>query len=471
MTSSEDSSLMAASSIPRADRRAQLGWGTALTACALLYRPLTFWADNAWDLASPQRLFLLVLGAVAVTALLLIAVSLVTGRVFTVAILMSWGLFLLFNWRLLDEPAPFLTVAVLALASLAGWLFLADVTAPRVVGIVAVVTVIAPLGQVILAHVREHTGFPVIEAREPGSPVPSGKVEDALLLILDGYPMETVASDWFGHDNRPFLRELQSRGFATPSVSWSHNTFTALAIPSMLEGGQVVDLTSDEVWRNRRPVYEITRGSSLAVEAFRSAGFEYVDVESGWDGDECWLADRCVPGPFADEALWTMLRPSPIWDVMADRWGSQLVLWSSHTVDSLEGLDVFGDGAHDFVYAHLLLPHPPRVVDDRCNVLPESQRGDDPEHIAEQLACVDRMVLDILNVVPPTTAVVISGDHGTATRGQLLEPPGQWDDLDVAERLGAFLAYRLPDGCDPPDRDTNVFAVRALLDCSLDIGE
>lgn len=449
--------------------RSELGWGIALVGCVLVYRPLGFWAENAWDLASPLHPFLLALIALAAATLLLVIVSRMTGRVFTVAIVMGWGFFLLLEWKSVDEPAPFLAVAAISLAILAGWLFLADVTAPRVVGLIAIVTVVAPTFQVVLSHLREQAPFPIVAAQSAGDAVPSGKVEDALLLIVDGYPMETVAREWLGHDTRPLIAELNREGFVTPSISWSHNTFTALAIPSMLEGGQVVDMTSTVTWRNRRSVYEITRGSSVAVEAFQTAGFEYVAVESGWDGDECWAADRCIPSSFSDESFWTMMRPSAISDVMSERWGSGPAQWSAHTVEALKGLDVFGDGAHQFVYAHLLLPHPPYVVDEQCDVLPEEQRSR-PGRVGAQLACVDRMVMDILSVVPKDTAVVISGDHGSGTRGQVFMPPEQWDDLDVAERLGAFLAYRLPDDCDSPERDTNVYAMRALLECSLDMG-
>lgn len=194
-----------------------------------------------------------------------------------------------------------------------------------------------------------------------------------------------------------------------------------------------------------------------------------MDVESGWDGDECEgeVVDRCVRSSVADEALWTMLGPSPISDMMADRWGSVLALGSIHTAESLESLDVFGDGAHQFVYAHLLLLHPPRVVDSQRKIIPKDQRGDDQEQLDHQLACVDRMVLEIVSRIPNSTAVVITGDHGTAIRGRLFESPDEWDDLDVAERLGAFLVYRLPDSCPAPERNTNVYAMRAMLECAL----
>jgi transcriptional regulator with XRE-family HTH domain len=42
-----------------------------------------------------------------------------------------------------------------------------------------------------------------------------------------------------------------------------------------------------------------------------------------------------------------------------------------------------------------------------------------------------------------------------------------WTDAEVAERLGAFLAYRLPVECDRPEAPTNVYALRAAVACAI----
>jgi hypothetical protein len=65
--------------------------------------------------------------------------------------------------------------------------------------------------------------------------------------------------------------------------------------------------------------------------------------------------------------------------------------------------------------------------------------------------------------------MVITGDHGTWTGGQLGVPPEKWSDADIAERLGIFLAYRLPDPCAEPSTSVNTDVVRAMMACALEI--
>jgi len=118
------------------------------------------------------------------------------------------------------------------------------------------------------------------------------------------------------------------------------------------------------------------------------------------------------------------------------------------------------------VYAHLMLPHTPEVVDEECKVLHPRDRQPQPDGIAPQLACVDSLIAQVLETVPSDTTVVITGDHGTATRGQQYRNSSAWDDADIAERLGSFLAYRLPDDCPGPELPTNVSVMRSVVGCT-----
>ena len=75
------------------------------------------------------------------------------------------------------------------------------------------------------------------------------------------------------------MTKLEEKGFETPLTSWSHNTFTSLALPTMLELSQVVDTELEPNWHNQRINYEMMRGDNFTTDALRSAGFGYVHIQ------------------------------------------------------------------------------------------------------------------------------------------------------------------------------------------------
>jgi hypothetical protein len=267
-----------------------------------------------------------------------------------------------------------------------------------------------------------------------------------------------------------------------PNSGWSHHTFTYLAIPSVLELQPVMDPSSVGSWGNRRSAYELIRGNNLVATTLRSAGFNYTHIESGWDGGHCGHGvDHCETAPWFRESTWLLLQPSVLAPSLISRYGNTSVPGSRHTISSLLGnADRFDDGKPDYVFAHLLLPHAPIVVDEDCRVVPnlteeagtldpvESQ----PESrvdLSSQMACVDALLSRAVTVIGDRTAVLITGDHGPGSNGQMLVPPDQWSDADIAERLGVLLAYKVPDGCPQPATDSNLEAMRSIMTCAVDI--
>jgi hypothetical protein len=128
---------------------------------------------------------------------------------------------------------------------------------------------------------------------------------------------------------------------------------------------------------------------------------------------------------------------------------------------------------HDYVFAHLLLPHEPVLVDSDCAPL------SDPVEVFQEVAlrraglsgqmdCVDRLVSEALTAVDADTAVLLTGDHGTGTTNQVGRPPEEWSDAGVAERFGVFLAHRLPTGCQGPDLADPMSAMAAIMTCAVD---
>lgn len=446
-------------------RRTEWLCSIAIVASAVLYRPLTFWADNAWDLLSPLEIFTPVALEFVLGMVVLFLLAALPGvRPLLVALAVGWVILIVFNWGELSLVG-FLTLSGVTLAVFSAFTF--DRLSPsRATVVILAFGLLAPLVTLVNAHVSNNTSYPLDSPAALPLAETSDGSGDILLLVLDEYPMAEVAEAWFGHDMSPLLALLRDEGFETPRVSWSHNTYTSVAVPAMLDLIQVVDPTSVGDWDHLKKNYETIRGANFTVQALKSAGFRQIHVESGWNGDDCGAPDECLRTSWLDEATWLLLEPSLFHPLIEDRFGSWIAWTSMTTVENLLETDAFRNNTRDFVYAHLLLPHTPEVVDEECKVLDPRDRLPQHDGISPQLTCVDALVAQVLETIPADTTVVITGDHGTATRGQHHRNPSDWDDDDIAERLGTFLAYRLPDGCPEPNLPTNVSVMRSVVGCA-----
>ena len=183
-----------------------------------------------------------------------------------------------------------------------------------------------------------------------------------------------------------------------------------------------------------------------------------------------------------DERAWKLLQGSVLGPYLNDRYGSWALDASVKTADNVTKAlnDVQGNGVHDFVFAHIILPHPPTVADSECRRLTSSLSASDeelgiqadsrPDEAFEgQLACADRLISGVVAAIEPSTAVVITADHGTSVSGQVRKPPEDWTNSDVAERFGILLAYRMPEQCPEPVAATNIDVMRAVLGCTVDM--
>jgi hypothetical protein len=462
--------------------RAGLVPASVVMIAVALFRPLVVWARNPWDLAAPQELFLYSVVLLAIQTAVFYAAFTLRANIMSATVLAAGSTFVVIQWHQLGFIPPWswliVVVGLAAVSHLHGntrWI-------SYVAWVAAAVLVLAPAIQVGVAHVQRADPYPIVELA-PRAPVEAtGNVEDVLVLIVDSYPSFQVARDWFGHDTTDLASALTTHGFVVQDTGWSHNTFTGLAVPGLLELKPIVEAGETRPWGNRRSTYELVRGESLVAASLQFAGFSYTHIESGWEGAHCGDAvDTCMPAPWFRETSWSLLESSLLREWLLDRYGNFSVPGTEQAVSHLKDLkDRFDDGKKDFIFAHLLLPHVPIVVDENCEV--KGGNGEDrgildpqlaePESVitfTSHLACVDSLLGDVVEVIGDRTAAIITGDHGTGSNGQISRPPNAWSDADIAERLGVLLAYKLPQGCNARETDSNIEAMRMIMGCATHI--
>ena len=447
-----------------------------------LYRPLVIWAENAWDLAAPAELFIYCLAFLGIQVVVFLVLAAVGVKPTGAVVATAGAMLLLLHWEtlvLMPAPAWLLLVAAAAIA-LHRWGSLRWLRTLAVMS--AAVLALAPAIQTVTAHLLSTESYPIAELAPRRSANATGDVEDVLVVVVDSYPSLRLARSWFGHDPDQLISALSSKGLTVEENGWSHNTFTGLAIPSLLELTPIVDPGPKGAWRNRRSTFDLIRGDSLVATSLQSAGFEYTHVESGWDGAHCGSGpDVCLEAPWFNEVSWKLLESSVLWRGLLDRYGNVSVPGSLQTVIHLESLEEkFDDGNRDYVFAHMILPHAPIVVDGDCQVRssgdedtgildPEEAEAESIQELAPQLACVDSLLARIAKLIGERTAVVITSDHGSNSGGQVVKPLETWTDADIAERLGILLAYKVPVGCQQGSTDSSIDAMRMVIGCAVDM--
>jgi hypothetical protein len=333
---------------------------------------------------------------------------------------------------------------------------------------------VAPALQVGLGHIRKSETYPVTQAPTIVDSPPSGRVEDVVLVVVDAYPSLRIAESWFGHDALMLRRSLEGLGFVIEADAWGRHTYAPLSVASILQLQSVVREGPTSPSMNWSSLFEITRGDNVVSATLRSAGFHYTHIESGWDGTSCGpKVDRCVPAPWLEEQAWQVIAPSVFASSFEDRYFT--ISGTFHTAQALDDelRALTANGSHDYLFAHLLLPHTPVRVDSSCALVdyPADIETDEVRFRAAtsaQMSCADRLLSAGLESVGDDTAVLIAGDHGPSTRLQLGLAPHDWSDADIAERFSVLLAYKLPQTCPGPDIPDLVAAMAAVMSCAVD---
>ena len=266
-------------------------------------------------------------------------------------------------------------------------------------------------------------------------------------MILDGYTRDDVLDEVYGYDNEPFLGELEKRGFYVARDSYANYPATYLSLASSLNERY---MTPELVDRRAQDAYIDLIQEAAVPAAFKSLGYRYLLVRSVWEGT--------ATSPLADELLGQgSAFGSEFAAGVAERSLVGAFLPPASVAES--HLAAFGalEGIPDraeptFTLAHIIVPHPPYVLDRNGNIVSrtaalkgawagaENRRG-----YLEQVQFANSRFLEVLDgilarsAVPPI--VVVQGDHGVF--GATF--PTDQARRATAARLAILNAYLVPD--------------------------
>jgi hypothetical protein len=414
-----------------------------------IYPALFYWAFNAKEMSSINGSKLVLLsfffGLLCWAVFLVIYRNLGKASLATfVALLLFWSYGHLHNYlitihSLVFRHAIHLTGWAILFLILVVWLFRKDPEIPKVGSILNLVTaflLVYPLIQVVPRAVEENQRLkqraiePILAPTNGIQPVSLDSYPDVYYIILDSYTRNDVLNSYFSFDNSEFLAQLEELGFYVADCSQSNYAQTRLSLASSLNYRFLDELfLIDPASKN---VPNMIKRSAVQ-RIFEEWGYKIVAFETGHTNSE--LTDASVyysrtmgffePTEFDLSFLETSFL-QPFMEESIIR--SDLMMTAQYRARILFVLDKLDDSARikgpKFVFAHVLIPHPPFVLGPNGEeILMDENTGDKQADrktyitgFVYQTQYTNKRIIEILKRIiaesESAPIIIVQGDHG-----------------------------------------------------------
>ena len=432
---------------------------------------LFLFAQNVREQVSFQPLWAplgIVLGGAALTLLLAVGIGQLLGAqpprpALAASLLILLALTYGHAWNLVGELAGLHRVLLAAwgVLALVGIVVIARLrpgataratTAVNVLAGILVLINLVPVGDLALRSLP--IGQPAAERSEGGAAVP-GATRDVWYLVFDRYAGSPALAELYGHDNGPFLDALRDRGFRVAEGATANYLKTAHSLVSSLNMEELdaealaAEAAAPDDWT---PLYRRLQ-SSHAVERFlHERGYRYLHL--GLRRGATYANEAAdVTFLLGDTTEFSaVLSDTTILVALQNVLPRELAtgteaIYPEQTLFQLAELERLADAAGlNFVFAHLLLPHPPYAFNADGSRVTAAQRASrtDDELYVEQLRYANARILrlvDLLQAGPPETwpIIVLAADEGPfPPRYAADEAAFAWLDATPDELLRKF---------------------------------
>jgi hypothetical protein len=387
--------------------------------------------------------------------------------------------------------------AALAIGAIVGAAFLRRDAARRVAFVVNVVLGVLLVMSVVtigMEKVRERRApAAVATATPPGltsSVAPSsvkpasaasktdGK-RDVYFIILDRYANQQTLAENYDHDNSYFIDGLRDRGFFVASKSRGPYPKTPHSIQTTLNM-EFVDLPKES--KDWQLVYDKLKNPKSA-QFLKKQGYKYVLMGSGYHSlrsdpaADINIVYDPKSGPAVtefsqvlyDSTVLSALAKRLRFDALDPRWQAfERAKFQYEQIPAIAKLP-----ERTFMFAHILITHPPYVVDGKCNFKPESDLDKQTidEAYVDTVECEGRKTLELIDRLQDVPAdeqpiIVIQGDEGPGPVGWNPNTKAHYDwttspQKVMLEKFRIFNSYYLP-GLDETGLYENISPVNSF---------
>ena len=305
-----------------------------------------------------------------------------------------------------------------------------------------------------------------IEAIQSVKPQPERKFPDIYHIVLDGYAGAPLLKEKFHDDNGEFLEPLKGRGFTVVSRSRSNYPVTIVSLASMLNLEYASALPIQVPTNKKDPKVFIQLIHANAVSRFlREIGYEVVHFKTDWPGTSHNLYATQVVDCFEGARLGNGSRFFLAWQHSTILRVFNRSFYRARVADpSADAFECMFTKLEEsrriagpkYVFAHILLPHPPYVFEENGNRREYSMSGlrdwrPEVEYWA-QLKYLNKRVSGIVDAILAEQGydpiIILHSDHGPAFSGNAYS--AEIFDEMLQERFSNLMAIRLPPGDERP---------------------
>jgi hypothetical protein len=305
----------------------------------------------------------------------------------------------------------------------------------------------------------------------------SGGRPDVYFIVFDRYANSETLDRIYGFDNGPFLRSLEDRGFTVADDSWSSYFKTAPSLLSTLS----MDYLDGEVFREEdtdpptmAPINRRLQARLPVPATFKALGYEYVHIGSWWNPTS-QNADADVSMTYESHSEFStalmnttalsLLQPPEQTDQESETL-DRPDLVRRHTLFELDQIEkAFRRPGPTFVFAHVLVPHPPYVFreDGRMTTAEERRSIPEGELYEAQVRYTNARILDLVDRaldVPDgeEPVMILEADEGPYPP-RFADDPGNFDWLEDATPEEIFQKYGILNAMHLPGIDAEAAGV------------
>lgn len=287
---------------------------------------------------------------------------------------------------------------------------------------------------------------------------------DIYFIVLDGYGRADTLQKLYGLDNSEFTGFLEQKGFAVLGNSRSNYPKTVQSIPSMLNMEYIQTLAphldKSVLWWLMSPWVD----HSQVRNTLERIGYTTISISTDWSITDNSTTDyyyKSHPIMLSDfERFFLGVTPSGMLQPILNN-SFSVATFDSHRLSQLSNFTSLIDSTEipgpKFVFAHIILPHPPFIFSGNGEPLyprysysfndssdyPGTSEQYRDRYVGQVLflnSQLEKVIESILENSQTPPIIILQADHGP---GMLVDSTSISDSC-LAERFSIFSAYYLP---------------------------
>lgn len=346
-----------------------------------------------------------------------------------------------------------------------------------VLNVVAVTLVIIPAISIAVNETKAASQDIKTTENMDTNSVDPGKTDtlpDIYYIILDRYACARTLEEVYDFDNSEFLDYLSDKGFYVASESTSNYAETHQSLASSLNMKYINYLSEElgEDFTDLSPTYTMLQDYEV-WHFLKLKGYEFIHLGSWWEPTrKNEYADININYWEISEFSMTLFKTTMLYPIALE--SSRFPLWLRspfleelrlgqwervpYIFDQLAEIPSMKEPT--FVFAHMLIPHPPYVFNTDGTYLTEEEANKRSIEVnyVDQLIFANSKVRELIDEllssseVPPI--IILQADEGPYPGGQdKWEGKGEWEEpvgweeateAELREKMGILNAYYLP---------------------------